>query len=219
MNARSLRARLVIVSTLALMLVSFAGVIRAAEVSSSETRRVAHFDHVTTDGTFGVTIEAGAPVTRVTVSGDPADLARVTTIVTDGTLAIKTTDGPPSHAKITVAIQLPNLRGFENNGAGSIDIRGLTGGDVAIANSGAASIVAAGRTDRETVTNDGVGKIDATALDARDVTVDNNGVGSVRVRASGQLTATVNGVGEIRYAGKPAKVQSQVNGVGRIGQL
>jgi hypothetical protein len=39
------------------------------------------------------------------------------------------------------------------------------------------------------------------------------------VRATGTLTASVNGVGEIRYAGNPAHVESRVNGIGRISRL
>ena len=47
----------------------------------------------------------------------------------------------------------------------------------------------------------------------------NNGVGGVYVRASGTLSASVNGVGEIRYTGNPTHVDSQVNGVGRISKI
>jgi hypothetical protein len=72
---------------------------------------------------------------------------------------------------------------------------------------------------RLTVEQDGVGTIDAAHLDAVDVSVENDGVGRVDVRATGTLTAEVNGVGEVRYAGNPVHVESHVNGIGRIGRL
>jgi hypothetical protein len=116
-------------------------------------------------------------------------------------------------------ITLPTLRGFANDGAGSVHISGLDGGDIEIENAGAASIVASGVASRETITLDGVGKIDASALDAHDVTAENNGVGVVRVRASGLLTMTVNGVGSIRYTGNPTHIDPHINGLGSIGRL
>ena len=36
------------------------------------------------------------------------------------------------------------------------------------------------------------------------------------VNVSGTLEAELNGVGNIRYAGNPQKVEPQINGVGRI---
>ncbi len=154
------------------------------------------------------------------LSAAPDVLNRVTSEVRDGTLVVGMRSGNSMldrSPKLTIDVAV--LRGFENNGAGSIVIDGLTGGDIAIANSGAASIVVSGRAANATISLNGTGRIDTTAVDAGDVTVDNNGVGSIHVRAHGELTMNVNGVGEIRYTGKPTDVHSSVNGIGRIGRL
>jgi hypothetical protein len=172
------------------------------------------------DGAFASEIAAGKQQTRVVVSGNPDVVARVTTEVSGGTLVVGMRPGLGVFGRSPkLEIRLPVLRGFANNGAGSVNITGLTGGDIEIENAGAASIVASGRAAREDVSLEGVGKIDTTALDARDVTVSNDGVGSVQVRASGILTMSVNGVGEIRYSGNPSHVESHINGIGRIDRL
>jgi hypothetical protein len=46
-----------------------------------------------------------------------------------------------------------------------------------------------------------------------------NGAGSITVQVTGSLSAAVNGVGSVRYAGTPAKLQTSINGVGDVSQL
>jgi hypothetical protein len=191
-----------------------------ADDGISVTRAVSAFDKVRTEGAFETDITAGAATTRVVVRGSRDVVDRVTTEVKDATLVVGVRAGTNWFQRApAVTIDVPVLHSFANAGAGSVKIRGLAGGAVSLENDGAATIAAAGRAASVSISLNGTGKIDTTALDARDATVDNNGVGSVRVRASGSLTASVNGVGDIRYAGKPAHVESQVNGLGRIGPL
>jgi hypothetical protein len=225
MNNRRLRRRLIIAGALvaitlvAALAVPAARPSRAAE-TASQARAVGTFDRVKTSGAFTTSITAGARAVSVTVSGDGDDVSRVTTEVRDGTLEVSMKPGNSSFAQAPkIDITVPVLRGFENEGAGTVTIAGVKGGDFSIANSGTATITATGRAAKEDIALNGTGKIDVTGIDARDVTVDNNGVGSVRVRASGELTMSVNGIGEIRYAGNPTAVHSSVNGIGRISRM
>jgi hypothetical protein len=191
-----------------------------AEAAVSQPRDVSGFDQIRLQGAFTATITAGSRTTSVVITGDPAVVNNVTTGLDGKTLVVGMKPGT-NFLKNTpgLTIALPALTGFANEGAGSMKIVGLTGGTVALSNAGAATITASGRAANLTIALDGTGKIDTTGVNARDVTVDNNGVGSVRVRASGNLTMNVNGVGEIRYAGNPTNVESHVNGVGRISRL
>jgi hypothetical protein len=202
----------------AVMVLRFASPGRAAE-GVEQSRSVGHFDHVRTEGMFRTQIAAGSTAQHVSIGGDPAVVARVTTTIEGDTLVIGMKPGTNLFDKSpSVTIAVPALRGYANSGAGSARITGLTG-DVSLSNDGTASITASGRAAHLAIELDGIGKIDTTAVDARDVTVDNNGVGRVDVRASGSLTMNVNGVGEIRYAGSPASIDQHVNGVGRIRRL
>jgi len=58
--------------------------------------------------------------------------------------------------------------------------------------------------------------MDFARVVTRDVTATANGAGNLDVSATGRLVATVNGVGSINYAGKPAQVETAINGVGSI---
>jgi hypothetical protein len=191
-----------------------------AATDAIRTRTLAPFDRVETDGAFTVRVLAGH-AQRVTVSGDPAIVDQVVTSVEHGTLVITMRPGfnDVFHRQPHLTIELPALRAFGNHGAGSVTIDGVAGGALELSNAGAARMRVAGHVATLAIALDGVGLIDTTALDAQNVTVDNNGVGRVDVRASGNLTMNVNGVGEIRYAGKPATVDRHVNGIGRIERL
>jgi hypothetical protein len=191
----------------------------ASAADVTQMRSVSGFDKVQLNGAFTVTIGAGAPSTKVTLTGDPATLDRVTTTVEHGTLFVATKSGTKVFNQTPkVAIEVPALRSLSNAGAGKVTLAGVSGA-LALSNDGTASIVASGKATSLTISINGTGKIDTTAVDARDVTVDNNGVGSTDVRVSGVLTASINGIGSIRYTGNPTKVTSQVNGLGRISRL
>jgi hypothetical protein len=216
---RRLAAGFGVAAAVAVVVISMARPSRGAS-DVAEPRKVSGFDHIRLRGAFTTEIIGGARTTHVVVTAPPDVLSRVTTDVSDGTLVVEMRSGTNIFSGTPkLRISLPVLRGFANEGAGNIKISGLTGADVAITNAGAATIDASGRAMSETISLNGTGKIDTTGVDARDVTVDNNGVGIVHVRASGSLTMNVNGVGEIRYTGNPAHVDSHVNGVGRISPL
>jgi hypothetical protein len=219
MTCQSIALRLVPTLIAASLALLPAGPARAAD-DTTQTRPLASFDRVRLDGAFKTEIVAGGARSQIVIRGERDIVTRVTTGIESGTLVVgmRHSDGIfNSFPKLVIT--LPALRGFANDGAGTVKISGLTGGDVDIANAGAGAITVAGRAANMKITLDGTGKIDTTAVDAHDVRVDNNGLGGVYVRANGSLTMNVNGVGEIRYAGNPTHVESHVEGIGRTGRL
>ncbi len=63
---------------------------------------------------------------------------------------------------------------------------------------------------------EGVGSYEGYELLSTDMNVTVSGVGGAKVRASGTLTATLNGVGSIRYKGDPENKNFNTNGIGSI---
>lgn len=63
---------------------------------------------------------------------------------------------------------------------------------------------------------EGVGGFDGYNFEIMDMDVTVSGVGSAKVFASHKLTATINGVGSIRYKGDPASKNLNTNGIGTI---
>ncbi|MAZ93133.1 MAG: DUF2807 domain-containing protein [Bacteroidales bacterium] len=66
------------------------------------------------------------------------------------------------------------------------------------------------------VTVEGVGSFNGYEFEALDVDATVSGVGGAKVYASQTLTATINGVGSIRYKGDPVNKNFSSNGVGTI---
>jgi hypothetical protein len=62
----------------------------------------------------------------------------------------------------------------------------------------------------------GAGNLDLRRLAAAQARVVVNGTGNVDVDASDRLDATVNGVGNIEYQGKPKVLNTAIHGIGSI---
>ena len=66
------------------------------------------------------------------------------------------------------------------------------------------------------VTVEGIGSFNGYEFEALDVEATVSGVGGAKVYASQALTATINGVGSIRYKGDPPNKNFSSNGIGNI---
>jgi len=73
-----------------------------------------------------------------------------------------------------------------------------------------------GAADKSTVRVEGVGGFDGYEFITSNMDVTVSGVGGAKVHATDRLTATLNGVGSIRYKGEPNTKNLDVNGVGNI---
>lgn len=81
---------------------------------------------------------------------------------------------------------------------------------------GSGDIVLTGKTKELDVTISGSGDFNGEDLSSESTTVQVSGSGDAFVNASGYLNARVNGSGDIRYGGNPAKQDTKVSGSGRI---
>lgn len=73
-----------------------------------------------------------------------------------------------------------------------------------------------GATDKSIVRVEGVGGFDGYEFITSDMDVTVSGVGGAKVNATDRLTATLNGVGSIKYKGDPETKNLNVNGIGTI---
>ncbi len=217
----SIRTRLVTAVAGAISLVVCLASARTPVVAAddiAEVRAVGAFDRVGSDGVFTVHVTVGAREQKVVVRGAPDVVSRTVTETHDGTLEIRLRSGVPTqnmNRPIIVDIDVPALRRFENAGVGTATLTGLSG-EVALVNSGTGTISATGTATRETIDNSGVGAVDATNVRAGDVTATSSGVGSIKLRATGTLTANVSGIGHVTYLGAPTHVASHVSGLGSV---
>jgi hypothetical protein len=100
-------------------------------------------------------------------------------------------------------------------GAGEIVIGGIEAGLIDVDLPGAGRISLSGKTDRLNVSMKGAGSYDSPQLECREAKVVLRGVGKATVWATGQLDATVEGIGAIDYYGNPV-VRQNVSGLGKV---
>jgi Putative auto-transporter adhesin, head GIN domain len=159
------------------------------------------------------------PATSLNLDADERTLKNVETRVKGDTLIIDVTKShgwfsDQGHLKIVVTT--PTLKSLESNGAGDIEITGLNGGEQSLELAGAHNVKAEGRLDKLTVELAGAGNVDYHKVITGVARVTVNGAGNVEVNTTESLRAEVNGVGAVRYLGNPAKVESELHGLGAI---
>jgi hypothetical protein len=81
---------------------------------------------------------------------------------------------------------------------------------------GTGELEVGGNADKAVIKVDGVGGFDGYDLITNNMVVTVSGVGGAKVNATKTLTATLNGVGSIRYKGNPETKNFNTNGVGAI---
>ena len=179
-----------------------------------ETRNVAPFTSVSTQGAFNIEVVCQKPQ-EVEISGDDNILPLVTTEVSSNVLHIRNLKNYSTSQPLTLRISIPDLTGISTSGAGKIEVSGLKNDKFEIEVSGAPTIIAAGETKALKIDASGAGNIDTHKLRAARVEVDSKGVSGVEVYAGEQLDATVSGPSHVIYRGNPV-VNKTVNGPGSV---
>lgn len=186
----------------------------------SQTRGVDAFHSIDLQGAAELDVLVGTRQSLV-VEGSPATLGQLTTSVHNGMLVVELKEGGlwrPRIGKLKVRVTLPKLNSLALNGAGHISVSGLNGGATTMVLSGAGDLEASGTLDTLTARINGAGNVDLGHLTTTDASVAVNGAGNLTVHATGELTATLNGVGSIDYLGEPTALHTQINGIGHIGR-
>jgi hypothetical protein len=103
-------------------------------------------------------------------------------------------------------------------GAGEVTIGSLSTGQLGVDVPGAGRVQLAGQATEQRVAITGAGSYRAPQMESQKAQVKVTGVGSATVWATGELDATIQGVGSIEYYGSPA-VRPNITGVGRLVSL
>lgn len=115
-------------------------------------------------------------------------------------------------------LSTPLLR-IDSEGVSSIHIKGLLTESLHVESEGVGNIELQGTATKTILGANGVGNIKAGSLTAEKVKVEINGVGNIVCFASEEIIGYVNGVGSLKYGGKPKQKQLERNGIGKITEL
>ncbi len=185
---------------------------------TTQQREVGSFHAVEVRGAANLVVDVG-PAPSLSATSDATTLGALRSKIEDGRLVVEHDrhwswfrGGPGLEVHLTT----PSLDSLVMNGAGSVTINSVAGTALELLLDGAGNMRASGNIDRLTAHLNGAGNMDLSGLAAGEADVSVNGAGKLEVRATGSLTAVVNGVGNISYAGHPHPVKTQINGVGSI---
>ncbi len=183
----------------------------------SEPRSVSGFSAVSLEGSGSVEIAFG-PSESVVLEADDNILPLIETVLEKSVLVIRTKPNTTIQTTkpIQIRITMKSLSGVLIPGSGHITVPELSGDSFSVALPGSGTITVGGTVNQVTISMGGSGNIYCDKLKAKTATVTLNGSGNITVYANESLDATINGSGDIRYSGSPAKVNKNVKGSGNI---
>lgn len=200
----------------------------------SVTRSITGFNSVTFDGGFDVVL-VPSDKESISIHTDRDKIARVKTVVINGKLRVFTEEALQYYKvkivvrykkideiKLNGGVYLKNMEMFRGDSlklkvAGGADIKmflQLNHLDLDFA--GGANAEISGTCESMKISINGAGKLESEKVIAKDVKVEISGAGYANVYADRSIDASISGVGAINYSGKPARVKSQILGIGSI---
>jgi hypothetical protein len=228
--------RFVIVLFLATALPALAAPV--AETSGS-VRDVRGFDRLDL-GTSGDVVLSQGPVESLEIVASAADLDRISTTVSGGTLRIGTVrPGDSPRGRVTYRLTMKKIAALVMNssgsfGAGRIDADGLritinSSGSVSIGSLSArtldvlinssGSVTVAGSVDGQSLRSNSSGEYRAADLASREASIVLQSSGQATVRVSERLDGRISSSGSVRYHGNPSKVSVSATSSGRLVKL
>lgn len=185
--------------------------------AADQVRTLPPFSAISVQGPISVTLDANAPQS-LTVRGDDKFVNGLISEVVNGELRLRMRDKNFSSTRgdPRIVVTMPQLRALSVEGAGEIKLNKIHGERLDVNYRGAGAMDINGTVKTFTMKAEGVGQVDAKALIANNVDVVFQGVGDVEVYAKDRLDAQVQGMGTLRYYGKPRTVRKSAAGLGKV---
>jgi len=105
---------------------------------------------------------------------------------------------------------------ISSTGVGNFTALGLNSDFVKVDSEGVGNTILGGKAERLEIDSEGVGNVEADKLIARETIVSSEGVGNVSCYASEYLKIRSQGIGNVKYFGKPKETDLSKDGIGKI---
>ena len=179
-----------------------------------EKRNITSFTSISTEGSFSIEVTCQKDL-GLEVEGDDNVLNVVTAEVSNNVLRLRNSKNYSSDEPVKFRISVPNLEGLTVEGAGKVDVKGLSNDKFEINSEGAPAINVSGKTKFINIDSSGAGKIDTHNLHAERAVVDSKGVAQIDLDVADQLDVTISGPSSVYYKGDP-KVNKTIHGPGKV---
>jgi hypothetical protein len=183
--------------------------------SSAATREIAWpgGDKIEFDVPGDVQYTQAAGPAKLVITGPKDELDHIE--LSDGRLKLDD-DDDDFDGRIGVVMTAPDVRHFAIDGDNSLAIHGYDQDDLSVDVSGHGTVNAKGRTRALSLDISGDGAVDMSGLAAQSAQTDISGSGRASIAPSDQANLDISGSGEIDLLTRPARVNSDVSGSGRI---
>jgi hypothetical protein len=191
--------------------------ISATAHADDQVRSLPAFTSISVQGPVSISVDAGK-AQSVTLRGDARFIRDLTSEVVNGELRLGVRDKKNIswHGDPRVVITVPALRAVAVEGAGEVRLNQIRGERLDVNYRGAGSMNINGQVKTFSMKAEGVGEVDAKAFVADDVDVLFRGIGDIKLTARNRLDATVQGMGNLTYYGKPRTVNKTASGIGSV---
>ncbi|QYF93756.1 DUF2807 domain-containing protein [Massilia sp. PAMC28688] len=214
--------------------------VQGSGVIKQQTRNLPAFSGVSLNVPGDMEVRLGS-TDSITIESDDNILARIETVIDNGTLKIQPAERNMNlrtrHMKIVLtarsldhisvggsgSVEAPALKAsklkFNIGGSGSINVQGVEADQLAVSVGGSGDFKSnGGKTRALSVSIGGSGDVDLGRVQANDAAVSVAGSGEAVVWATNKLSATIAGSGDVNYYGDP-KVSRSVVGSGSTERL
>ena len=189
--------------------------IEGSGIAATQTRALPAFGRVDFAGPSTLRVRVGR-AQSVAVRADENLLSSITTRVESGVLVVGATGSFSAEAPMSVDVGVPSLEAVTLSGIGRVDVRGVRAERLSVRLSGSGVVRVSGTVRRLDVTLEGSGDAQLSGLAAQHVSATVAGAGLIAVDAERTLDASIEGVGDIVYSGSPARVTTDVSGIGSV---
>jgi hypothetical protein len=119
---------------------------------------------------------------------------------------------------LKVVIEAPGVTRFEMGGVQDLKITGYDQDTLEVSLSGAGRVTATGKARKASLDISGTGAANLAALEIEEAEVDLSGAGKATLGPKQSAKINVSGIGEVELTRRPAQLEQNISGAGRVSQ-
>lgn len=119
---------------------------------------------------------------------------------------------------LKIVVEAPGVKRFDLGGVQDLKITGYDQDEIEINLGGAGRVTATGKARRATLDISGTGAANLAALELEEAEVDLSGAGKATLGPKSSARIDVSGIGEVELTRRPAQLEQDISGAGRVSQ-
>jgi len=152
----------------------------------------------------------------IMITADENIMPFIATNIINNELVIASDKNFSSREVIDIKIEVPFINKVRQLGIGFIQIDDMQTNKLSLIIEGQGNINAKGRVEELKADIFGTGNMNLKHLLSKNAYLNITGSGNIEVSAYNELNASIDGIGNIRYSGKPNIIRQSITGIGQV---